>query len=36
MNNQREVNIELVRGTLNDYVVKDKNKIQTKRIKNAI
>lgn len=27
MNNQREVNIELVRGTLNDYVVKDKNKI---------
>lgn len=27
MNNQREVNIELIRGTLNDYVVKDKNKI---------
>lgn len=27
MNNQREVNIELVRGTLNDYIVKDKNKI---------
>lgn len=27
MDNQKEVNIELVRGTLNDYIIKDKSKI---------
>ena len=27
MDNQREVNIELIKGTLDDYIVKDKDKI---------
>ena len=27
MDNQREINIELIKGTLDDYIVKDKDKI---------
>ena len=27
MDNQKEVNIELIKGTLDDYIVKDKDKI---------
>ena len=27
MNNQKDINIELVKGTRDDYTIKDKNKI---------
>ena len=27
MNNQKGVNIELIKGTLDDYIIKDKDKI---------
>ena len=32
MDNQREVNIELIKGTLDDYIVKYKDKIVIGRL----